>query len=668
MFHDIREKIVSEARLSPSLLADLAGLENYIAESYNGRSLNELVQNADDAGSRSVAVINRQGCLIVANDGNFFTEENFESLCRAASSKKVKGNHIGYRGIGFKSVINFSNKVFVISGPLQACFSRELTRKTIPEAQSVPLIRIPHEISNQDIIELEKKIQELRSAGYKTFFIFEEIDGNAIANEIDDFDATSLLFLRNVEKNTIISNTRREIIIYRKQIDQMFSSVRLLSNNADHNWLIASDNDISIATYLKNNEVSALDERDALLHAFLPTQEVTGLSVKINCDISTDPSRTRVVFDEQSNNIIKNIGAFILNILYESILSNLPIDCTAITKVLLPKTDPRSIVFQKKSFRTELLREIQIQGKIRLNEFKSRPSWMNSIDYSSFCQSLGVKSISINICNLDGIDSFLKFLEIQELTLEDIRQLLSKSQIITLMGVVEILSRIIQGWTTKTSDSSKFSSKWALWLIDNVLYSLDDIERLKQPLCINFVSLLNEKAIGTETLRMFLAFHKSHDIANILIPENQNNKVEIHDQSIQSFITVEKPVTLKKWRGAEHQVIQLMQSQGWVATDHSRENIGYDISCINIHKKQIYLEVKSIEHSNQPFIITSNEEAVARQHGKDYFVVLVLQNLDTIHFNFIQDPVNNLLMTRQCRQWVWECTNYKYEPVIVNSE
>jgi hypothetical protein len=47
----IRVPLLEEAKNSPLLLSDLAGLEQYIAESYDARSFIELLQNADDAGA-----------------------------------------------------------------------------------------------------------------------------------------------------------------------------------------------------------------------------------------------------------------------------------------------------------------------------------------------------------------------------------------------------------------------------------------------------------------------------------------------------------------------------------------------------------------------------------------------------------------------------------------
>lgn len=53
---NIHELFIEEARKSPLLFNDLASMENYISESYSGRSLIELLQNADDAQSEKLLV------------------------------------------------------------------------------------------------------------------------------------------------------------------------------------------------------------------------------------------------------------------------------------------------------------------------------------------------------------------------------------------------------------------------------------------------------------------------------------------------------------------------------------------------------------------------------------------------------------------------------------
>jgi hypothetical protein len=88
MLQEVRTPLLEEARHSPSLFADLAGLERYIAESYDTRSFIELLQNADDAGASRFVIQRSDDQLVVANDGRCFTRSDLESLCRSAASSK----------------------------------------------------------------------------------------------------------------------------------------------------------------------------------------------------------------------------------------------------------------------------------------------------------------------------------------------------------------------------------------------------------------------------------------------------------------------------------------------------------------------------------------------------------------------------------------------------
>lgn len=52
----VQDIFVNEAISAPRLFADLAKMEQYIAESYKSRSFIELIQNADDAGAKRFGI------------------------------------------------------------------------------------------------------------------------------------------------------------------------------------------------------------------------------------------------------------------------------------------------------------------------------------------------------------------------------------------------------------------------------------------------------------------------------------------------------------------------------------------------------------------------------------------------------------------------------------
>lgn len=192
MINTIFQNLLREAQVSPMLLSDLAGLETYISESYSNRSFIELLQNADDAGSTKFLVQQCGQLLLIANNGRIFNSADIESLCRSASSTKVRGNSIGYRGIGFKSVVSIAHEVHLISGDYEITFSRELTKKLIPDASKVPLIRIPHPLRKEIKAIIRNDIENLKRQDYTTFFIFSGVNIKKVIEEYSSFQRTSL--------------------------------------------------------------------------------------------------------------------------------------------------------------------------------------------------------------------------------------------------------------------------------------------------------------------------------------------------------------------------------------------------------------------------------------------------------------------------------------------
>ncbi len=238
-FKDVRQNLLNEALLSPNLLSDLAGLEKYISESYNNRSFIELLQNADDAKSTKFKIIKKGDFLFVGNNGRKFSKKDLESLCRSASSNKVRGETIGYRGIGFKSVVGFTKEVHILSGDLEITFSKELTKQEIPKASQVPLIRIPHKLNIDILDSIQSFIDELKSDGYSTIFIFTGLTANEIELEFESFDISSLLFLRNINETEIYtSNKTLKVKKVKEQISE--TDVRLLfqMNGETKKWIL----------------------------------------------------------------------------------------------------------------------------------------------------------------------------------------------------------------------------------------------------------------------------------------------------------------------------------------------------------------------------------------------------------------------------------------------
>ena len=82
-------------------------------EEYNGRQLLEMLQNANDeaiTSKKKVCLIKlTDNQLIIANNGEKFTEDGIESLMYSYISPKVKmQNKVGQKGLGFRSILSWA--------------------------------------------------------------------------------------------------------------------------------------------------------------------------------------------------------------------------------------------------------------------------------------------------------------------------------------------------------------------------------------------------------------------------------------------------------------------------------------------------------------------------------------------------------------------------------
>lgn len=104
---------------------DLKGMCERVSESYRDRVVVELLQNAHDAhpvgssdGRIRIALDPGEGpygTLYVANDGDGFTQANFDALCSPTLTTKSVNEAIGNKGVGFLSVFQVSSHPEVYS-------------------------------------------------------------------------------------------------------------------------------------------------------------------------------------------------------------------------------------------------------------------------------------------------------------------------------------------------------------------------------------------------------------------------------------------------------------------------------------------------------------------------------------------------------------------------
>ena len=675
-FDYLRQSLIDEALNSPMLLSDLAGLESYVAESYNCRSFIELLQNADDAGASCFYVKRHGDYLIVANNGRFFNLTDLESLCRSASSKKVRGSSIGYRGIGFKSVVSFAKEIHLISGEFEVTFSKTLSKILVPEAPRVPLIRIPHPIENTVKDNLHKEFHKLQEEGFKTIFVFSGVIANQIKEEYTDFAQTTLLFLNNIQRIVIDLDEVRTASIIVSGGNEFGKIVKISTPEEMSDWLICSYKKCNIGFSIENNEVSRLPNHKALIHAFLPTEDSCGLGVIVNGDFSTDPSRRHLIFDEITKDVIAELSEFYCKLLKDAIEKN----NVGMVDALIPSFDLKLVQLMKQSFAKEFAIQIKVSSGDSFSKLYLAPEWINAVDY----YRINPHSIKAECAELQGIVRVLKYLGSKSDSISNIIACIDKTEI-SLSGYAQVAVEAMKNILMNRKLDKLISAH--LFMSENHLRSLKEIESDRKIIDDSYIQLLIDK--GLQEKEMVLCFKKMGLIElqhrqfikkeDVHLEEMKDsneksnasndygdvtNVIEwFNNMSIPSSVVIRNNSEIKRWRSAEDNARKALNANGFKLTDVSSLNMGYDLEGLDPNGNTIFIEVKSIGYPGQKFRMTNNEFAAAQYKQDSYYIAIVKQEDDMLEISFIKNPVKCLQMNRQCVQWIWECTEYDYFPM-----
>ena len=215
-----------------------------LAQSYHGRELLELVQNADDAyvgyeskdGKLNDVLIEYIGDrLRVSNRGKVFDKEAVERLSQGnVSGKGIQ--YIGNKGIGFRSLLNWAKEIRIYSGAYSFGFSKDFANKQFTylrdnfenvkkEVRDKPELSFPILWSPYWIDENKKE------SGYDTT-IEVLLDESALEDEwnvqkqIEEYDYNVLLFLQNITQISIKTDSEHYgFVKSKKKEDDLLKSV-----------------------------------------------------------------------------------------------------------------------------------------------------------------------------------------------------------------------------------------------------------------------------------------------------------------------------------------------------------------------------------------------------------------------------------------------------------
>ena len=233
----LREDRLKSYKVTPGDIEEHRRAELRVAGDTAGRPLIELIQNADDAMNQYVyssqnrnriKIILQDNKLLVANDGAPFTKEGVEAICNLdRSPKRDRRITIGNKGIGFKSILTWTQKPLIYSRTFEFTFDRERSAEDISQAlgkryqtNDVPLMRLPY-----PPIRRHKLVEELFKEGFATVIVLElknETVVQSVLEELENFDPLTFLFLNavsNVSIETDNFNHQYRILRGENQID-----------------------------------------------------------------------------------------------------------------------------------------------------------------------------------------------------------------------------------------------------------------------------------------------------------------------------------------------------------------------------------------------------------------------------------------------------------------
>ncbi len=240
---------------------------------YHGREIFELLQNADDAYQKSIDSGEIPECdlevkieytgniLRVSNTGTLFDKDGIKSIVEGNNSTKTGGGYIGNKGTGFRSVLNWAERVRISSGNINIEFSEKHaydvlnTIKNEPQIAKqlkkrpdlyIPMLALPEvrderEINNGTEIEIETDPDRCK-------------DRYGVTEQIESMDLRILLFMPNIKSICIITENKK--ILYTKENDTGMSDSVILKKTVN------SEPDTEERYYLFRKKIPCLADEE----------------------------------------------------------------------------------------------------------------------------------------------------------------------------------------------------------------------------------------------------------------------------------------------------------------------------------------------------------------------------------------------------------------------
>ena len=670
----ISKDFIAEAVASPNLLADMAAMEKYMAESYSGRVFVELLQNADDCKSTKIYVKEVAGNILFANNGRPFDENDVIAISRSGSSSKKRGETIGYRGVGFKSTTYLTDEIIIYSDKTYFTFSKRICSDRISmPVNSIPMIRIPLLIETVDS-EIEHEIQKLELNGYNTVFVFRNARVQEFLEEIKQVDTGMFIFLNNIEQCGI------EMAQYATQISLKRHSegngqLVEFSNERNNAWYIVKHNGTSIGLKydVENRRIVACEESEQLYHSYLPSFDKMLFPFKVNADFSTDPSRKHISIDEKTESAIQNIAENIALLVKAALSGENELNFGDIFTILNTQgAFSRCNGMLKQRVKDSVLRTVllglQNGTTLTIDKYKLLPDWLDESEKNFLrmeSESIGRESLDTTVyVAYPNVDAFIQTYSTEQFSIDDLVAMMGDSALVASMSPEmqgKLIGRIIR--TSKFEPMTQARQE----KLDEIKVSTDTGVKSIKEIGTGKTTLAKavQEGLSATASKADLSWFSEKKAIDIQKLTGEPEWTPVSEPEIKSVKKEIKP-QIAKWRSAEQQCIEIEKYFGNAAVDVSKKNVGYDVESTTPDGEKRYIEVKSIKEDGS-FSITNNEYTAAHQYGDQYYVCLLIQSTQNLQAIYIQNPLKNISFEKRIKQWEWYCDTYNGESFVFES-
>lgn len=297
--------------------------EQETIKEYNGRQILELIQNADDAGAKTISITlnTERKELVFSNDGVAFDFEGIKSIMIANLSSKITATYIGNKGLGFRSILNWAQSVTIYSAGLGIEFSRKVLEgylenemlslksnlNEIRKSRNLPSTCIPVPILGLPRVYESTYDGCTEDKGCALKIIYDKSKQDDIINQIKAIDERTLLFLPNINSVDVVIDTETFCIsdnnceweIHKKE-DELPEKYQDKSKNEKKKYIVS----IAIPK-------SGLLESSNPLYNYLPSKERVDLPFLLHATVELNSSRNHVNKSEENDFILRKAAELV---------------------------------------------------------------------------------------------------------------------------------------------------------------------------------------------------------------------------------------------------------------------------------------------------------------------------------------------------------------------